>query len=148
MKTKLKLFATAAIVALTTAFSANAQSSNITSAQLPSKALDFLKKHFTKETVSYAKVEKEMFDTEYKVYLSNGTEIEFDGNGNWEDIDGHYQPLPVSVLPKAINTHIKQNFDGQKIIKSENKSWGYEIELLDGTELEFNNAGKFIRIDR
>lgn len=146
MKTKLNLFATAAIVAVT-AFSANAQTSNITSAQLPSKALDFLKMHFTAETVSYAEVEKETFDTEYKVYLSNGIEIEFDGNGNWEDIDGHYQPLPASVLPKAITGYIKQNFNGRKIIKSENKSWGYEVELLDGTELEFNNAGKFLRID-
>ncbi|AWH86977.1 hypothetical protein HYN59_09545 [Flavobacterium album] len=147
MKTKVNFQNTLAIILFLFAFTANAKTKSITTAQLPANAQDFLKKNFAKATVASAWEDKEMFDTDYKVQFSNGIEVEFDGNGNWEEIDGNHNAVPVSMLPSAITTYLSQHYKGQNVVQIDKKHWGYKVELASGIELEFNNAGKFLRID-
>mgnify|MGYP003184294881 CR=1 FL=1 len=49
--------------------------------QLPKAARDFAQKHFKDETVIAC--EKEFYDNTYEVEFSDGTDIEFDAQGNW-----------------------------------------------------------------
>ena len=86
-------------------------------------------------------------NTDYKVLLTGGTEIEFDGKGNWEEIDGNKKAIPNTVLPQKITSYVASNYKGQGVEKIEKESWGYQIELLSGLEIEFDNNGKFLRID-
>jgi len=144
MKTVFKL--AIALIALTD-FTANAQDKTITAAELPAAAQNFIKQHFKGQTVTYAKIDKEMFDKDYKAVLSGGVEIDFDEKGNWDEIDGHKKALPASVIPKAIADYVAKTYKGQSITQLDRKRAGFDVELINGTELEFDSNGKFIRID-
>lgn len=134
------------LLILTTVSLSSAQEKKITTAQLPSTAQNFIKQNFKGATVTSAKLDKEMFDTDYDATLSNGVRINFDSKGNWDEIESR-NGLPSSVIPKAISSYVAANFKGQNIVQIDKKIAGYDIELSNGTELEFDTAGKFLRID-
>lgn len=123
-----------------------AQDKKITAAQLPAAAQNFIKQHFKGQTVTSANMNKEMFDIDYETVLSNGVKINFDTNGSWDQIECK-SGVPAAVIPKAIATFINANYKGQNIVQIDKKIAGYDLELSSGTELEFDNAGKFLRID-
>lgn len=139
---------TALTVALMLCISATvtAQEKKITAAQLPATAQNFIKQHFKGATITSAKLDKEMFDTDYETMLSNGVKINFDSKGNWDEIDSR-NALPASVVPKSIAAFVSKNYKGQDVVQIDKKLAGYDIELTDGTELEFDTNGKFLRID-
>jgi hypothetical protein len=148
MKTKNSFgFYAALFTATMCSFSANAQDKNITITGLPANAQAFIKQHFKGQTVTSAHEDKEMFETDYNAVLSNGIEIEFDNKGNWDEIDGNHIALPTSVLPKAIADYTAANYKAQGVVQIDKKRSGYDIELANGTELEFDANGKFLRID-
>lgn len=127
--------------------SANAQKTTITMAELPAKAQTFLKKHFGTENPTYIIKDKETFSTDYKVQFANKIEVEFDGNGDWEEIDGHHIALPATTVPTAIATYVKTNFKDSQVTSLDKGRWGFEVNLNNGLELEFDLSGKFLRID-
>jgi len=127
--------------------SANAQKTTITLTELPAKAQTFLKKHFGTENPTYIIKDKETFSTDYKVQFANKIEVEFDGNGDWEEIDGHHNAIPTSVIPATIASYVKTNFKEAQVTSLDKGRWGYEVNLNNGFELEFDSNGKFIRID-
>ena len=70
--------------------------------QLPLPARNFINRHFTKPEVSHIKIDKEMLEaTKYEVLLTDGTEIEFDSKGNWEEVDCKHSSVPVPIIPAA-----------------------------------------------
>lgn len=127
--------------------SVSAQKTSITAAELPANAQTFLKKHFPNETPSSIIKEKEVFSTEYKVQFSNAIEIEFDGKGNWEEIDGNHTAIPISAIPAKIAAYVKTNYKDASVTKIDKSRWGYEVDLSNGLELEFDSTEKFLRID-
>ena len=128
-------------------FSAFGQERTITINELPSTAQTIISKNFPNQAASYVEEDKGIMNTDYKVLLTGGTEIEFDGKGNWEEIDGNKKAIPNTVLPQKITSYVASNYKGQGVEKIEKESWGYQIELLSGLEIEFDNNGKFLRID-
>jgi Putative beta-lactamase-inhibitor-like, PepSY-like len=124
-----------------------AQKRNIAVTQLPKTAQDFIKANFPNQATSYIIEDKDIHETEYEVRFTGGAEVEFDGNGNWKEVDANKSVIPKSVLPKAIATYTDQNYKGQSVEKIERKNWGYKVEFTSDIELEFDNAGKFLRID-
>ncbi len=146
MKTKLNL-ATCLFAGLAFGFSANAQKTTITKTALPANAQTFLKTHFAAQEPTYIIEDKETFSTDYKVQFANNIEVEFDGKGNWEEVDGNHNAIPQAIVPKAIASYIKTNYPNIPVIKIDKSKWGYEVELNNGLELEFNSKGSFIRID-
>lgn len=127
--------------------SAFGQERKITLNELPATAQSFISKNFPNQAPSYVEEDKGIMDTDYKVLLTGGIEIEFDGNGDWEEIDGNKNAIPNTVLPKKIIAYIASGFKGQGIEKVEKERWGYQVELLNDIELEFDNDGTFLRID-
>ncbi len=146
MKTKLNL-AMCLIAGLAFGLSANAQKTVITKTALPANAQFFLKTHFAGQEPTYIIEDKEMFSKDYKVQFANNLEVEFDGKGNWEEVDGNHQAIPISVIPKKIVSYINTHFANTTITKIDKGTWGYEVNLSNGLELEFNSKGNFIRID-
>lgn len=126
----------------------NAQKTSITKNELPKTAQSFITKHFGKATVSSAVKEKEIMKTEYEVYLNNGIEIEFDGDGNWKEVKSHDKTaLPKSFIPVSIQKHVQKSFPNTHIVKIEKSRKKYEVEISNGLDLEFNLNGQFLRID-
>ncbi len=146
MKTKSNL-AICLLAGLAFGFSANAQKTPIAKSALPANAQTFLKTHFPGQEPSYIIEDKETFSKDYKVQFANNIEVEFDGKGNWEEVDGNHNAIPLSIIPKAIAAYIKTNFPNTTITKIDKGNWGYEVDLSNGLELEFNSKGSFLRID-
>ena len=68
-------------------FATNAQADDdrpIQFDQLPKRTQQFLTESFPGDRVSYAKMERDLFDVSYEVILVSGTKIEFVRNGDWK----------------------------------------------------------------
>lgn len=116
--------------------------------QLPTAARSFIKKHFSSSPVSHIKIDSKAFGgANYDVILNNGTEIEFDKNGAWKEIDCGGYSVPSVLIMQPIRAYVQKNYKGKNIVKVEVDKNKYELRLSDGTELEFDRAGKFLRVD-
>lgn len=114
--------------------------------QLPAAAQEFVNTHFPKAQVVNCVRDAHS----YEVRLADASEIEFNVNGAWEEVDCKYREVPASVvalLPKTVPAYVKANFPTATITKVNTKVWGFEIELNNGLEVEFNTAGQFLKID-
>lgn len=114
---------------------------------LPKAAQSTLKKFFNNVAVNRIKIENGNFgNKDYEVVLSNGTEIEFDRHGNVKEVDCGRAAVPAEMILKTVRDYVKENFKGRKIIKVEIDKHKYEVELSDGTELEFDRTGSFLKL--
>ncbi len=145
MKKLLMIFAV--LMGVFTASARNNYSHN--ASDLPAAAQTILKNNF-KADVSHFKIEKDFGKIkEYDVVLTDGTEVTFDRNGNWKDIEVKQNAeVPSALVPKAISEYVKQNQKKVKITGIEKKRSGYEVELSNGVEMKFNSQGQFIRYDK
>lgn len=118
--------------------------------ELPQQSKTFLETHFESITVSSVVKEKDDFTITWNVYLANGWEIDFRKNGDWNDIDCKYSPVPASVLgllPASIASYCAANFPAASIVEINREKYGYEIGLSNDLELKFNGQGGFLKID-
>jgi hypothetical protein len=117
---------------------------------LPATAKDFIQQNFSSNTVEGVEENSKWqiwADDKYEVKLSNGIELDFDENGNIIEIDSQIDAIPMSALPSAIATYLKENYPDSQVIGWEKEKKSQEVELLDGTELEFDGQGNFRKID-
>ena len=116
--------------------------------QLPLPARNFINRHFTKPEVSHIKIDKEMLEaTKYEVLLTDGTEIEFDSKGNWEEVDCKHTSVLVAIIPAAIQKYVTTNYPDAKVLKIERDKKDYEVKLSNRTELKFDLKFNLIDID-
>ena len=128
--------------------SASAQKTTIQVNELPENVKSFIKQHFKNETVSYVIKEEEfLVIDEYKVTLSDGTEIEFNKNGNWKEISNKTKGIKATLIPTKILNYCTKSFPNTNIKKIEKSRWKYEVELSNDLDLEFDSDGNFKRID-
>jgi hypothetical protein len=128
-------------------FSANAQKTNVKLSQLPATAQNFIRSNFAGQVIEHAIEDKEILGTDYEVRFANGTEIDFDKNGNWEEIDGHNVAVPASAIPTSITTYINKHYKGHHVTQIDKNSSNYAVEINNGLELVFDAKGNFTRID-
>jgi len=120
----------------------------ITAAELPATAQEMIKEHFAGGTIMAATREKGAISSRYEVTLQGGTEIEFDRRGRWTEVDCKSQAVPSGIVPGKISDYVRQQHAGQKITQIERSGGTYEIELSNGTEIEFNRHYKAVRTER
>ncbi|UIR54725.1 PepSY-like domain-containing protein [Sphingobacterium sp. SRCM116780] len=143
---RIKSMAIVVLVALST--SGFAQKKVINSNQLPANAQTFIKNNFSTNQISSIIEETEnLFYKEYKIILKNGTKIDFDKTGNWEEVDGENTAIPLKIVPTAIKNYIAKSFPDTQIVKIKQSNRKYEVEISNGLELQFNKKGQFIKID-
>jgi hypothetical protein len=116
--------------------------------ELPKKAQELIQQHFSKQSISYAKVEQDFWDKNYDVIFVNGNKIEFDKNGKWEKVDCKYTEVPSAIIPKQILEYLKKEYPQAKVLQIERNSRGYEVELNNKLEIKFNHQFKVVEIDR
>lgn len=116
--------------------------------ELPAPARQFLDTYFKGVEVSYARVEEEWFDKEYKVLFVNGAKVEFVKNGDWREVDCRYQDeVPADLVPKEIAGYLGQNFPERRVVGIERDRRGYEVRLDNGLDLEFDRHFHLVDID-
>lgn len=123
----------------------------IVGTDLPQKAQDFLKTHFTGVELVLVKKELDRAGDEYKVYLANGVKVEFTTTGDWKEIETKRNvAIPSTIIPSAMNTYIVKNYNKFHIESIEKEHNTYQVELVNGAqeiELVFDLEGNFLRID-
>ena len=118
---------------------------------LPGTAQDFINQHFSSVTVEGVEENsnwKIWEDEKYEVRLSNGIELDFDENGNIIEIDTqNNEAIPMSALPSKITSYLEANHANAKVTGWEKQDKEQEVELADGTEVEFDIDGNFRKLD-
>ncbi|WP_264534874.1 PepSY-like domain-containing protein [Flavobacterium sp. N1736] len=121
----------------------------ISAADLPVAATTFVTTYFPNAT--YALIQKKnKLDNDgslYDVRLTNNFEIDFDANGNWVDIDGNHQAIPVELVPEKIQAYVTTNYANQFVTSIDKEPTYIEVELSNNMELIFDLQGNFSRID-
>lgn len=146
MKKLTIIFATLALVASTaSAFAGNDRI--ITVGELPAASQQFIKAHFADLEVSYAKVDEEMFDKDYKVVFVNGSKVEFTKDGQWKEVECKYTEVPAGIVPKQIADYVAKNFTGRKVVSIDRDRRDYEVKLDNGLELKFDLKFRLVEID-
>jgi hypothetical protein len=145
MKTNMLILILTTILAITGIISC--KDSIITADRLPDAARSFINEYFAENTISYIKKDRGLANISYEVVLQDGTEIEFDKSGNWDNIDCKSKAVPAGLVPDAISEYVQVNFPGQLIVKIDREAFGYEIELSSDLELKFDKNGKMLEID-
>jgi hypothetical protein len=146
MKTILKLTLAIAAFAATASF-VSCKDVIVTVDKLPAAAQAFLKEVFPESSISYVKKDKELTKTTYEVVFQDGSEVEFDSKGNWDNVDCKRSAVPASLVPEGIEEYVQTNFPGQAIVKIDKEPYGHEIELISDLELKFDKKGKLITVD-
>lgn len=77
---------------------------------LPQKARQFIAQYFPGVKCTRAVRDKDDGTTEYEAWLSDGTELDFDGQGDWTSVDCMFSALPNGILPEAIATDIATRY--------------------------------------
>lgn len=117
---------------------------------LPGKANTFITAKFkTAKVVKVSKVNDNLTKKEFEVILDNGIKIEFDKDGNWVEIEAveDDQAIPSEFVPEKILAYLAINYPGLGVNSIEIEDDGYEIELTDGTDLDFDLQGNFVKVD-
>lgn len=119
----------------------------ITFEQLPQTAQQFVNRHFGDCVISHVIEDPSPFDHSYKVYFSNRYEIEFDGDGQWTEVDCRADSVPTAIVPAAITAYVSQHYAQQFIVKISYEHREYEVELNTSLDLMFDKSGNFKYID-
>ena len=116
---------------------------------MPKNAQQFIKRHFGNQQVAVAKVETDFLVKSYDVIFTNGDKVEFDGKGRWTNVDCEHSQVPVEIIPADVQKYVVEHYpqaQGLKIELTDKK--GYEVELNNGFEIEFDKHMRVRDIDR
>lgn len=117
--------------------------------EMPKKAQQFIQTHFAGVSVAMAKVELDFLSKSYDVIFTNGDKVEFDKKGNWTNIDCEHTKVPVEVLPASIREYLKKNYPAVDVLQIElTDRKGYDVELKNGIELEFDKRFRLVDMER
>ena len=89
------------------------------------------------------------------VTLSDYTQIGFDGNLfgklEWDEVDCRHASLPtavpVALVPVEITNYVSRIEGGQSITKIAKDNHGWDIELSNGLEIEFDKRFNVVDFD-
>lgn len=136
------LIALLAFVLMAGNASANGRKKIIDPDRLPKAATELIQKHWPSCAITQAYID----GTEYEVLLTDGTVIEFNAQGVWKEMkctDG----LPVTLVPVYITRYVVDRYPRQLIIDCEKMRGGYEVQLTNGLEIQFDLQGRVTHVD-
>lgn len=144
----MKRFLLLAVLALAgfTAVRAAAGDTPIQVAQMPAASQNFIKKYFGDIQVDHAVV-KDRGLKKYEVVFVNGTEIEFDAQGEWMEVDCEHGAVPEAIIPRKLLTYVEKNHPGRRIVTIKRDTRGYGIELDNDLDLKFDRDFRLMKMD-
>ena len=116
--------------------------------RMPQKAQQFIKSHFGNHQVAMAKVETDFLSKSYDVIFTNGDKVEFDGKGEWTNVDCEYSAVPVAVIPAAIKAYVDKHYPDAKVKQIEKDRREYDVELTNGWDIKFDKSFRVVELDK
>ena len=132
------LILAAAVFALGTSTVSADNDRPISVSELPEKAQQF---------ISFAKMERELFDTTYEVIFTSSSKVEFLKNGDWKEVDCKYSTVPAAIIPQQIAQYVSQYYPDTSVVQIDRDKRDYEVKLTNGLELTFDLKFNLIDID-
>ena len=105
---------------------------------LPSEARSFIENYFPSADILSIVQEKEDGRKEYQVKLSDGTDMEFDEDGEWTNIECYFSPLPTGILPANVITKVEELHPDAYINGVEKELGGYVVEVTDAGGIDWD----------
>ncbi|MBR6339211.1 MAG: PepSY-like domain-containing protein [Alloprevotella sp.] len=139
---KKSMFALVAMLLLL-CVSAQANDRVITFDQLPQSAQTLVKTHFADKVPLIITADYD----DYEILFESGEKIEFSRKGEWKDIECKTSAVPVALIPEQIKASIAKSFPAATIVCISRDRRGYEVELNNGLDVEFNKKFQVIEID-
>lgn len=118
----------------------------MTEGDVPSSIKTYITTHFASHNVLQYLKDKEGTKLTYDITLSEGVFLEFNRKKEIIDIESN-NALPQSVIPTKIAEYVSQNFSSNYIKSWELDDKNQKVTLDNNIELEFTQAGDFLRID-
>jgi hypothetical protein len=115
--------------------------------QLPEKSKDFIRKYFSENEISYLKLDDEFFSKSDEVYFVDGSKVEFNRNGEWEQVECKRKKVPDGIIPDKIARYVEKNHPEMRITKIERDRRDYEIALNNKLEIKFDLKFNVIEYD-
>lgn len=125
----------------------NQNSQIIAYEELPAEAQTFTETHFSELEILRVEIDIQSVDDYYEVKFVGGMEIEFDQNGNWTSVDGNNQAIPTGFINPLIVQYVADNYPDTSIESIEIKPYGFDVDLLNNTDLRFDTEGNFLGLD-
>ena len=141
------LILAAAVFALGTSTVSADNDRPISVSELPEKAQQFIRQHFPNAKVSFAKMERDLFDTTYEVIFTSSSKVEFLKNGDWKEVDCKYSTVPAAIIPQQIAQYVSQYYPDTSVVQIDRDKRDYEVKLTNGLELTFDLKFNLIDID-
>lgn len=110
----------------------------ITLQDLPAQAQTFLTTHFSGLDATRVEQEGSTDSPTYSVRLSDNTEIDFDQQGQWTEVDCKTKAVPAAIIPQGIADYVAANYSDLTIVQIDKEPYGYEIELSNDLDLKFD----------
>ncbi len=106
--------------------------------ELPGEARSFIENYFPSADILSIVQEKEDGRKEYQVKLSDGTDMEFDEDGEWTNIECYFSPLPTGILPANVITKVEELHPEAYINGVEKELGGYVVEVTDADGIDWD----------
>ena len=126
-----------AVVSLTV-FTSCDKEAFIDEAALPATAQTFIKNYFPGAQIAGVMKEGSGHWAEYDVTMTDGTQLSFNHKGEWRDVDCVNKAVPADLVPQAIQDKVVQLYPQAVIVEISLDHNGYDVELDNGIDLEFN----------
>jgi putative periplasmic protein len=133
------------IVTTLTFSAASAQNKKITFNDLPSEAINYIDNRSLANDIT--SVWKNTNDNIYTVIFNDGTEIEFNNNGEWKEAKINNEKFSVFLVPEKVLGYIQANYplvSVRKVSRNLDKK-GYKTELSNKKELNFDENFNFVK---
>ena len=115
--------------------------------QLPAAAKLFIRQYFPEIPITFAQKEYDDMRVKYSVHLEDGTEIEFNSKGEWDNVDCQFHSVPEALVPPQIAAFVAKRFPGSSVVKIDKERYGYDIEISNDLELKFDRKGRLLEMD-
>lgn len=116
--------------------------------ELPAPAQVFIQKYFSLDSVKM--VTMDVKEKDYEVKFLNRSEVSFDSEGMWTEVDTKKNPFPIALfdtLPANIFQYIIKNHPKKPVTSISKKTYGYEVEvgIAKDLDLKFDKDGNLIK---
>ncbi len=94
-------------------------------------------------------MDRDASETTYDVHFADGRSVEFDGKGNWKDVDCTPSgAVPAAIVPDQIAQYVAGNYPVEVYIYEISRDrHGWDVSLSNGRDLEFNKSYAIVDID-
>lgn len=107
---------------------------------LPQNIQNFITTHF-KAQIGLVEMDRKS----YEIYLTDGTELEFDLIGNWIEIESEFAPVDFGVLPPNVANIIKAQHPNATLLEVKRKMSYYKIKLSNKMKIYIDANGTILR---